>query len=118
MNLCPVNQVLQHFPISVYFDRSHNFNPLSTEASNLDATLQLYPNSCTDFLELRAGLPLQGIEVYDLHGRQVLQRSNATVQGGNDALRLDVRALPPGMYLLQATGADGRVGVQRFVKGE
>lgn len=102
----------------IYFD----FNlPVRTNTASVDVgittglraaalpQLTLAPVPATDQLTLRNdGTPILASTVLAPDGRVVL-RSGAE-------RTLDVSALPPGAYLLQARFADGRVAVARFTK--
>lgn len=105
-----------HFPIDVAFDRSHDCLLLSVEITNM-IDIKLYPNPCTDFLVLSTDMVLDEIQVYTLEGKMVLQESKTKLSGSDDEMRLDMRRLPPGMYMLQIQDKDGRKGVKKFVKG-
>ncbi len=106
-----------HFPMTFYTDRNHICEPLDVNNTDDFKQLVLFPNPCTDYLELRTDAVLQQVKVYDLNGRVVLSR-NGTGNGSSSApLRLNVRALPAGMYLLSAVDVNGRSGVQKFMKG-
>ncbi len=86
---------------------------LSTSAASKQPAVTLYPNPVYDrlFVELpEANVAAWHLRIFDLHGMIVQEQRSFT--GGS----LPVNALPPGMYLLQATSADGRIGVQKFVK--
>ncbi len=105
-----------HFPIGVSFDRAHECLLLSAEETNM-IDIKLYPNPCTDFLVLSTDMVLDEIQVYTLEGKMVLQESTTKLSGSNDEMRLDVRALPPGMYMFQIKDKVGRKGMKKFVKG-
>jgi Zn-dependent metalloprotease/PKD repeat protein len=76
-------------------------------------SLVLFPNPATDFLMLK-GLPQNtvSINVFDITGRNAIVSFTAD----NDAIRVDVSALPPGLYLLRATLPQGKTVTQKFVK--
>jgi len=105
-----------HFPITAYFDRGYDCNPLSNNVAVLKEFL-LSPNPCTDYIELRTDAVLKKVEVYDLNGRLVLSHSGFGFGGRSERMRLDVGILPTGMYLIKGSDAQGRVGVRKFVKG-
>lgn len=64
-----------------------------------------------EWLELSASVALSEVRIYDMVGAQVLGR---TVRASTASI--PIPSLAPGAYVLRATGADGRVSVQRFVK--
>ncbi len=80
-------------------------------SGNFALALSLYPNPATAAVAVETAHPTR-ITLLDLTGR-VLRQPVAL------ALRhtLDVSGLAPGLYLVRATGADGRAAVQRLVVG-
>jgi hypothetical protein len=65
----------------------------------------LHPNPVADFARMSGGAPISGsVVLYDIGGRRVLRQ---TVDRAA-SVRLDVRALPAGIYLLELQTAEGR----------
>jgi Secretion system C-terminal sorting domain len=60
-------------------------------------SLTVYPNPAADFILVETDAPTLTVRLFDLLGRQV---GPLTVVNGN--ARIDLSALPAGMYLLQA----------------
>ncbi|GAB4407674.1 MAG: hypothetical protein OHK0039_10220 [Bacteroidia bacterium] len=77
----------------------------------LSPTLALFPNPTDGLLSLRSDRPLTRVEVLDPTGRVLLQ----AVCTGQQDLTLDLRPLPPGMYLLCAYAQEGVV-IRRVVR--
>ncbi|MFD1873343.1 M4 family metallopeptidase [Hymenobacter bucti] len=79
--------------------------------ADADATLSLFPNPATSYLqlELSSGTALQTVQVLDARGAAATARYDATTK------QLDVSGLAAGLYLVRAS--DGQhLFVQRFAK--
>jgi hypothetical protein len=75
--------------------------------------IEIYPNPVCDFLEIRLFEPDVNdldISIIDQLGREKIHRS-VDGQGG----QLDVRALPPGIYILRVRCTEGTF-VHKLVK--
>ena len=68
----------------------------------------VYPNPARDFVtvEVRGGIAIKDIALYDLQGRSVETNHDSQLQAGT--LKLDLRHLPTGTYFLHIRTADGR----------
>ena len=68
----------------------------------------VYPNPARDFVtvEVRGGIAIKDIALYDLQGRSVGTNHDSPLQAGT--LKLDLRHLPTGTYFLHIRTADGR----------
>ena len=95
------------------------FIPLGTRTSTvLRNALEIYPNPTTETVQLRLpGQPTARpatVEVLDMLGRPVRQRTAQL--GATNAVQVDLRGLPAGLYAVRVTCADveytGRVVVQ------
>ena len=95
------------------------FIPLATRATAvLRNALELYPNPATETVQLRLpGVPTARpatVAVLDMLGRPVRQRTAQL--SATDAVQVDLRGLPAGLYAVRVTCADveytGRVVVQ------
>ncbi len=78
--------------------------------------IELFPVPAQDVLTVifsSAGGAVE-LDVFDLHGRSVLQDKRLAV-AGVDQHKLAVDALPAGVYLLHMRAANGDRGVRRFV---
>jgi hypothetical protein len=80
-------------------------NPLpdpvtSTEAS-VEESVTVYPNPSNGTLNIRSGRPVQNVTVLNQQGQTV-----TTIHAAN---QLDLRALPPGIYILKIQLTDGIV---------
>lgn len=80
------------------------FNPTQT------TDLVTFPNPATDHLFLQVTSPTQ-VEIYDVQGRQLLR-----TRIDNSRQRIDVCALPAGVYGLLATDPSGRRYVGKWIK--
>ena len=70
----------------------------------INARITLYPNPARSELTLRAtGGGLSNITIYDTSGRPVMQ---ANAGGGASEHRMDIGAIAPGIYIVQATCGD------------
>ncbi|MDO7886085.1 T9SS type A sorting domain-containing protein [Hymenobacter cheonanensis] len=74
--------------------------------------LSLYPNPATGAATVETALPTS-LRLFDLAGRLV--RTDATLARTR---RLDLRGLAPGLYVVQATAADGTATSQRLAVGQ
>jgi len=73
--------------------------------------IKVFPNPATDQLIIEAIDPLLQVRIRDLQGRLLLQQ-NAGYQLRHS---MDVHALTPGIYLVEAENASGKV-IKRWVK--
>jgi len=76
-------------------------------------SLILFPNPATDYILLK-GLSenILNINVFDITGRN----ASSTFTTDNDAIRVDISTLHPGLYLLRVTLSEGKTVTQKFVK--
>ncbi|MBX2979828.1 MAG: T9SS type A sorting domain-containing protein [Flavobacteriales bacterium] len=74
-------------------------------------SMQLFPNPANEQLTVR-GEALTRLTILDLGGRTVLSHSTMP----SEVLHLDLGALAPGTYLLQAVQQSGLVDIARFVR--
>ena len=94
-------------------------NPTAAQASRaLGAALELYPNPTAGRVALRqGGLGAQGpaaLALLDALGRVVMTAATP-VAGGALAAELDLRGLPPGLYLLRVSTREG-TATRRLVR--
>ncbi|MFN5849041.1 MAG: T9SS type A sorting domain-containing protein, partial [Chitinophagales bacterium] len=75
--------------------------------NNLSLQLMLHPNPASDYVEVVSQKWTVGsvVEMYNLLGQQVFP----SIEMSNDGLRLDVRDLSEGIYLLQMRDKSGSV---------
>lgn len=68
----------------------------------------VYPNPARDFVtvEVQGGMDIRDIALYDLQGRSVGADNYSSLQTGT--LKIDLRHLPAGTYVLHIRTADGR----------
>ncbi|NBB89411.1 MAG: T9SS type A sorting domain-containing protein, partial [Bacteroidetes bacterium] len=71
--------------------------------------LSLYPNPTRERIYWNERHALQEIRVFDLFGRQVLDRTSDTIHS------VDVGGLPDGTYILEGTDREGKVHRGRFI---
>ena len=80
---------------------------LSSDISNEDSALKLYPNPSNDIVNLEFSLD-QGenvnVEIYNISGSLVLSKNLGHVSIGVQTVALDVSGLPAGNYVVQAKG--------------
>ena len=99
---------------------AYPFGPLSTAQASrgLSAALGLFPNPTAGAVRVElGGLGPQGpaaLALLDGLGRMVLT-ATAPVAGGRLATELDVRGLPPGLYLLRVQTREG-TATRRLVR--
>lgn len=80
-----------------------DFEKNNTPTSN-STSLTIFPNPATAEFTLRAtGGSLGNITIYDTSGRPVMQ---ANAGGGVSEHRMDIGALAPGIYIVQAACGD------------
>ncbi|MEA3443313.1 MAG: T9SS type A sorting domain-containing protein [Bacteroidota bacterium] len=86
-----------------------NFEILGISENSFQNCKELYPNPSKGLLTVNKGILLKDIEIYNLSGvlvrKEEINAKSAT---------LDVSTLPPGNYLLRATGKE-EVWVKKFV---
>ena len=80
------------------------------EEATFNAFAALHPNPTTGLVTI-AGENLQKAEVINLLGQKVL-----STQGEGDELRIDMAALPAGVYFVNVTDNEGRRCVRKVVK--
>ncbi len=90
--------------------------PASIEAGA--AALNVYPNPTDDVLNIETSLPLEAelrVQVFNLAGQLVRETTPVQQPAGNLLKKIDVRTLPPGIYVLKLQ-AGGVEAIRRFVK--
>jgi hypothetical protein len=75
-------------------------------------TFSIYPNPATTNLTIESRTPLAQVWVRDVAGRRVITQTLKQVQGDT---RIDVSALPSGIYLLEVLTQNGQRSVQKVV---
>lgn len=76
--------------------------------------VSLYPNPATEALFVHSDVPgnIRILSVIDMTGRELLR-----IQMNGETCRIDLSALPAGLYFLRCTGIEGEViSVKKFVK--
>lgn len=79
---------------------------VGTDDSNQRGQLSLWPNPSSNYIQVAlpsTDEPINHIEILDLQGRSVLSRN---LQHSIDS-RIDIQYLPPGLYLIKASGSTG-----------
>ena len=71
-------------------------------------TISLYPNPANDVLNVSSSNKISKIEVYDLLGRKVASKNNAS--------DVNVAALGKGAYIVKVVKENGSVVAKRFIK--
>lgn len=88
-------------PITFYFDKSTT----AGEPESRQANLTLFPNPARDELHvLSPQVELNTIHIFDVHGRMY---QLANFPSGDHQQRIDVSALPAGMYFLRVGTSEG-----------
>ena len=80
------------------------------EEATSNAFAALHPNPTTGFVSI-TGENLRQAEVLNMLGQKVL-----SIQGEVNELRIDLAALPVGVYFVNVTDSEGRKCVQKVVK--
>jgi hypothetical protein len=95
-------------------DNHIGWSPVVTvEALNSRFAVLIFPNPASNRLVVRSESPvsIQSISIYTTEGKLLLTRKIHTPE-----YNLDIARWLPGTYLLQVTGADGRVTHTPFIK--
>lgn len=92
----------------IYGDTTQQCYIISREEHDL-STAQVYPNPVQDYLYLTSEQNLVSYQVFNAKGQRM-------AGGPLREQRLDLQALPAGLYLLEVSGRDGRVTQWRFLK--
>ncbi len=96
--------------------------PVSNEdvaAPESSVALAVYPNPAYDATTISVTLDEPQrvtLAVYDVLGRRVLSENLGGLPAAVQTHRLDLAALPPGIYLVQITGGAGTQATTRFVR--
>lgn len=80
-----------------------------TQMPSDPVSLKVYPNPTTGPLSIQTGLTIEGLEIYDAYGRQVLQRHSGMI--GN----IDMACFNDGLYLLHIKSTNGTY-IERIIK--
>jgi hypothetical protein len=92
-------------------DKDLTFAYSKVEVVSLSAKglISVFPNPATDFIKVESTRPVQAYRIYDMAGIKKLS-SPPTADG-----RIDVKALPGGIYLLHVKYVDGSIHTQQFL---
>jgi hypothetical protein len=91
--------------VKVIYDATLSTNNLK-QINNFSFT----PNPTKDFIQLSAANPIQGVQIYNLLGQEVLQNTY-TLRNA----KVDVSALNEGVYVLKVV-INGNIGTYKFMK--
>ena len=80
----------------------------TTDFGYANNTISLYPNPANDVLNVSSSNKISKIEVYDLLGRKVASKNNAS--------DVNVAALGKGAYIVKVVKENGSVVAKRFIK--
>ncbi|HKJ43505.1 MAG TPA: GDSL-type esterase/lipase family protein [Sunxiuqinia sp.] len=72
---------------------------------------KIYPNPVNDQLHFRAGVKVNHMEIFDLHGKRL---KSVNVPEGEDTI--DLRSLPAGTYLVKAVSINQKIYSRKIVK--
>jgi hypothetical protein len=82
--------------------------PLSVGGNlNLDRTLRVFPNPTTEKIHLSAKKTLSKITLYDVYGKQILEKEN-------DTEALNVSQLNSGIYFLEVY-SDSEKAIKKLI---
>jgi hypothetical protein len=87
---------------------------LSTEEPSPESfDFELFPNPADTYLDIRLGYQPDNVRMVlsDASGKQILSKEN---DGSGNMTRIDVSALSPGIYFIQATGSRG-TAIKKFI---
>ena len=89
---------------------------LSIGHKTLTTVVRVYPNPCSDFIQIEGLETGTSIELYDFCGRLVKNEKlkNGFVAAQPDKAVLDIQSLPAGLYTLKITSKEGAVGTAKF----
>ncbi|HLA64666.1 MAG TPA: PQQ-binding-like beta-propeller repeat protein [Rhodothermales bacterium] len=115
----PVNTLSLDVPDQLWAVRVHDERTTATpgEGEVLAPALTVAPNPAADRAAIALTLPAAEaatVAVYDALGRRVAVLHDGALAAGTHAFSLDASALPPGVYVLRATG-DGLALTHRLV---
>jgi hypothetical protein len=74
--------------------------------------LFVYPNPTDNYLTIVSPENLSDIEIIDIYGRIVLRNTNINIT----SLKIDVRSLSNGYYLIKSVCKNGECITNKFVK--
>lgn len=107
---------INELPFSIYYT-------VGTEnlQDTKDMGLKIFPNPVVEnisisFLPPEEWINIYKIEIYNVKGKMVLSKAERIIQQGEQLLKLDLRILPQGVYVIKLM--DGNIIIsQKFVKG-
>lgn len=82
---------------------------LATDKFNANAKLAVWPNPAQNVIQL-SGADVTEVQIFDILGKQVLSQKLSLEN------TVDVSSLTSGMYLVQASDANGAVSTVKFIK--
>lgn len=71
-------------------------------------TLELFPNPATEQLRVNTNLEVKEVIILNTSGHEVFRTTQSN--------RLDIKSLPPGVYVLKCTGSNYEILTKRFIK--
>ncbi|GLB48306.1 T9SS type A sorting domain-containing protein [Neptunitalea lumnitzerae] len=85
------------------------YTPMKTDSSEL-ATLEVYPNPTTDFLQVKVSdlTSVENITIYNINGTLIATEKNNT--------RVNVSNYAPGMYFIKIVATSGASTTKKFIK--
>lgn len=75
--------------------------------------VRLYPNPSTDRITLACPISIAQVEIVSLSGKLLYSYTPAT---GTTFQAIDLEHIPPGIYLVRTTKANGAVDIQKLIK--
>ena len=93
---------------SMVFDNVVPSALVTTEFENTTNTISLYPNPAHEVLNISSTNSITRIEVYDMQGRNVASKNNAS--------NVNVEGLVKGVYIVKVMQENGSVVAKQFIK--
>ncbi len=93
-----------------------NYSKYITSIDEVAKSIKLFPNPFNDYISLSGVSDDEFVQVdlIDANGKTILKQSFENLI--NDELTIDTRYFPPGIYILQLSGAKRQNLIQRMVK--
>lgn len=82
----------------------------TTAIADVVATVQVYPNPCTEYVVVEASQEIAYVSIIDMQGAKII------VEIGANAQPIEVATLQAGVYTMHIVFADGTTKTTRFVK--
>lgn len=77
--------------------------------------LQAYPNPASDYCIIIAPFKVESLRIYEISGKQVKILKGNEIVNGYNTLKIDLKGLPNGVYIAEATDAQGLKSRARLI---